>query len=185
MDNAALRLLLTLTAPPLIWLVYTAIYRLFFHPLATIPGPKLAALTHWYEFYFDVIQPGQYVFHIKRLHETYGPIIRITPREVHVKDVSFLKEIYPTSNARKREKDAFQLRNLGLPFATAGTRDHELHRQRREALNPFFSQRRVFELEPLLKKKVAQLGSHLQAATKPEGTDIANLSDLYYAFARE
>jgi hypothetical protein len=49
-----------------------AIRRLYFHPLAHIPGPKLAALTWWYEFYFDVIQQGRYVFKIQELHKQYG-----------------------------------------------------------------------------------------------------------------
>ena len=54
------------------WLVSNAFYRLFLHPLSPIPGPKLAALTYWYEFYYDVIKPGQYVFKIKDLHKQYG-----------------------------------------------------------------------------------------------------------------
>ena len=49
-----------------------AIRRLWFHPLAHIPGPKLAALTWWYEFYFDGIQQGRYVFKIQELHKQYG-----------------------------------------------------------------------------------------------------------------
>jgi hypothetical protein len=49
-----------------------AIRRLWFHPLSHIPGPKLAALTWWYEFYFDIIQPSRYVFKIQELHEEYG-----------------------------------------------------------------------------------------------------------------
>ena len=52
--------------------IYGIIYRLLLSPLAAIPGPKLAAVTSWYEFYYDVIQPGQYVFKIKELHEKYG-----------------------------------------------------------------------------------------------------------------
>ena len=54
------------------WMIYTIIYRLFLSPLAKIPGPKLAALTSWYEFYYDVVQPGQYVFKIKDMHKKYG-----------------------------------------------------------------------------------------------------------------
>ena len=100
-------------------------------------------------------------------------------------DVTFLEEIYPTSNARKREKATFQLRNLNLPYATAGTKDHTLHRRRREALNPFFSQKRVLALEPLIKKKVSQLSEHLDAAALNGGRKVVNLYDLYYALARE
>ena len=49
-----------------------AIYRLFFHPLAKFPGPKLAALTRYYEAYYDVVQNGQYTFKIEKLHKEYG-----------------------------------------------------------------------------------------------------------------
>ncbi len=58
-----------------IWLVYLmslAFYRLYFSPLAKFPGPKLAALTLWYEFYYDVIKRGRYTWKIKELHGKYG-----------------------------------------------------------------------------------------------------------------
>ena len=62
---------------PLIFtlIVYTislAFYRLFFHPLARFPGPRLAALTRYYEAYYDVVQNGQYTFKIAELHRQYG-----------------------------------------------------------------------------------------------------------------
>ena len=52
-----------------------ALYRLYFSPLAKFPGPKLAALTFWVEFYHDVIQRGQYTFKIVKMHEKYGMCI--------------------------------------------------------------------------------------------------------------
>jgi hypothetical protein len=52
--------------------LYTIVYRLYFHPLCKIPGPKLAAVTWLYEVYFDLYLGGQFVFEIGRLHETYG-----------------------------------------------------------------------------------------------------------------
>jgi len=53
-------------------IVYTAIYRLYLHPLAKIPGPKLAALTFYYEVYYNLVKPGMFVWEIKRMHEVYG-----------------------------------------------------------------------------------------------------------------
>lgn len=48
-----------------------AFRRLRLHPLAHIPGPKLEALTWWYEFYYDGIQPGQFVFKIQEIHKIW------------------------------------------------------------------------------------------------------------------
>lgn len=48
------------------------LYRIFLHPLAQFPGPKLAAASRWYEFYYDVVLQGQYTFHVQKLHQKYG-----------------------------------------------------------------------------------------------------------------
>ncbi len=48
------------------------IYRLCLSPLAEVPGPKLAAATGWYEFYYDCLLAGKYIFEIERMHNTYG-----------------------------------------------------------------------------------------------------------------
>jgi hypothetical protein len=55
-----------------LWFVVTAIYRLFFHPLAKFPGPRLAAITTFYEGYFDVVLKGKYTFRFEKLHKKYG-----------------------------------------------------------------------------------------------------------------
>lgn len=52
--------------------VLVATQRLFASNLSHIPGPKLAALSHWYEFYWNVVQPGRYIFKIQELHKLYG-----------------------------------------------------------------------------------------------------------------
>ena len=46
--------------------------RLYFHPLSHFKGPKIAALTRWYEFYHDVICDGTYVKYYPELHKKYG-----------------------------------------------------------------------------------------------------------------
>jgi hypothetical protein len=56
----------------LVYVLATSLYRLFFSPIRHFPGPKLAALTFWYEGYYDVVKDGRYTWKIKELHERYG-----------------------------------------------------------------------------------------------------------------
>lgn len=62
----------------ILYLVWVASYRLYLSPIAKFPGPKLAALTFWYELYHDVIRPGQYTWEIAKMHEQYGKIYLIS-----------------------------------------------------------------------------------------------------------
>lgn len=56
----------------IVYLVGLVIYRLYFSPLSKFPGPKLAAISKWYEFYYDVVLRGQFTFQIQRMHQKYG-----------------------------------------------------------------------------------------------------------------
>ena len=58
------------------YIVYGAIYRIFYSPIARFPGPRLAALTFWYEFYYDVVCKGRYSWKIQGLHKEYGKLTR-------------------------------------------------------------------------------------------------------------
>lgn len=55
-----------------LYFVLTSLYRLYFHPLRRFPGPKLAAITHGYEFYHDVFCRGMYLWEIEKMHKKYG-----------------------------------------------------------------------------------------------------------------
>ena len=59
---------------PLTCVLYGAIWHLCFSPLAGFPGPKLAALTMWYAFYFDIVKGGGglIIWEIARMHQVYG-----------------------------------------------------------------------------------------------------------------
>ncbi len=72
---------LTSDLTPFIWLALTGlgglaalvvIYRVFFHPLSRIPGPKFAAVSRVYDFYYDCVLGGKFAFKIEDLHKQYG-----------------------------------------------------------------------------------------------------------------
>lgn len=57
---------------PLLYLIILALQRLYFHPLSRFPGPRLAAISRSYEFYYDVIMDGIFVKQFPELHKIYG-----------------------------------------------------------------------------------------------------------------
>ncbi|KAK8230498.1 oxoglutarate/iron-dependent oxygenase [Phyllosticta capitalensis] len=138
-----------LAASAVVYFASVAIYRLYFSNIAKFPGPKLAALTYFYEFYYDWWQPYRFQFKIAELHKEYGPIIRITPTELHVSDPSFIDTLYASGN-RKREKYLAATKSLNLGESAFGTVTHDLHRIRRGAMNRFFSKASVAKLEPTI-----------------------------------
>ena len=100
------------------------------------------------------------------LHLSTGPIVRINPLELHVNDIEFYDEIY-ASGSRQRDVYDFSRRGLDAPLALGGTVKHDLHRHRRDALNPFFSKENVTKLEPLIQDKVNLLCDRISNVEQP------------------
>ena len=187
-----------------LYTLYGLIYRLYFSPLAKFPGPKLAAATRWYEFYYDVVQRNRFSWQIQKMHDRYGnfcplpfysfaglvgdgdipvgvlyldsllimwsagPIIRISPEELHVRDPDWFDELM-TGPARPRDKSETFAGRSGKE-SIFGTVPHDLHRLRRAALNPFFSKRSITAIEPLIQSKVDLLCAAL-GEYAPDGKD--------------
>lgn len=102
-----------------------------------------------YEFYYDIVGGGNYVFKIIELHKEYGPIIRINPHELHVSDPEFHSTIY-AGVGHKRDRDPWHTKSLTLPDSILASNPHDLHRKRRAALSPFFSMVSTRSLTPVV-----------------------------------
>ncbi|KAF4452141.1 cytochrome P450 oxidoreductase [Fusarium austroafricanum] len=149
------------------WFAFKLLQALYnispLHPLHKVPGPKLAAATYIPEFYHDVILFGRYTHAIKKMHEKYGPIVRINPHETHCADMAFSDEIY-AAGGRKRNKPAHQVAGSGAGTANAfGTIDHDLHRVRRAPVARFFSRAMIARLEEEIHDLVQTLCNKLLA----------------------
>jgi cytochrome P450 len=90
------------------------------------------------------------------MHERYGPIVRINPAELHIADANFYDEVY-AGGTKKRDKWPRFTRQFGIPESTFATVEHDLHRMRRSALNPFLSKGKVRELQPGIERVLGRL----------------------------
>ncbi|KIW87009.1 uncharacterized protein Z519_12306 [Cladophialophora bantiana CBS 173.52] len=115
------------------YLVSLAIYRLYCSPIAHFPGPKLAALSRWYEFYHKVVLRAQFTFHIADLHGKYGPIVRINLDELHVSDSEFWDTLYGPGRVDKAP------------------------------LLPLFSKKRIADFQPVIREKLDILCTKIDA----------------------
>jgi hypothetical protein len=154
--------------------VFSMGYKLHLHPLAHVPGPWYAALTHWYQFYYDVVQRGRFPWELERMHKRYGHIVRIAPNEVHIADPDFYDVLY-AGGSRKRNRNTFVLDGFGLPDTVIASKEHDLHRMRRTALNPYFSAQAIARIEPVVNERLRQLDEEpfdVEAAIMAMTTDI-------------
>ncbi|EXJ64851.1 hypothetical protein A1O7_01190 [Cladophialophora yegresii CBS 114405] len=163
------------------WQVLLYLYRLTLHPLAKFPGPKLAAASYWYEYYYDVSKEGRFIWKIMKLHEQYGPVVRINPNELHFNDPDFYEEIYHGKKHKTDRDKWFNLDHIGQGLAF--TIDHDLHARRRNALSPYFSMQSIRALEPRITDVVAIMLDRIQEAYQ-DGRTI-NLYHLFTAFAMD
>lgn len=83
--------------------VAVIVYRLLFHPLSRIPGPRLAAITRlWYAYQ---VRKGRARELTQMLHGKYGPIVRVTPNMVWFNTEDGFREVYSkTQNLNRTER---------------------------------------------------------------------------------
>ncbi|KAF8901808.1 cytochrome P450 [Mucidula mucida] len=132
--------------------IYLVVYRWYLHPLKTFPGPRLAAITDYYQCYFEVWKNGMFVQHLEELHEIYGPVVRIRPNELHFNTAEAFFAIYPSYTGFTKDPDFYT--SFGEDDSAFGMTNVQDHRIRQEILNPLFSRRAILKLENFVQDKV-------------------------------
>jgi cytochrome P450 len=106
--------------------------------------------------------------------QSAGPIVRITPDEVHLSDPAHYDFVYGMKSGFYKDHRFYGA--LGIDVATFGSINNDVHRRRRAALNPFFSRKKVLELEDIVHDKADKLCRilhHDKEANKPTNIDAA------------
>ncbi|KAJ9149242.1 Trichodiene oxygenase [Pleurostoma richardsiae] len=149
--------LIGVALPPAIflWILGTAVYRRYFHPLSKVPGPFLGSLSELYYFYWQYIKNGSLYLQFERLTKEYGPVIRIGPNEVVLTDPENYDKIYTAHT--KFYKDPNMYARGGGPTGIFSTIPNDAHRKYRAILNPFFSRRAMLDEEELVQQKALKL----------------------------
>uniref|UniRef100_L2GBV3 Cytochrome p450 71d7 n=1 Tax=Colletotrichum fructicola (strain Nara gc5) TaxID=1213859 RepID=L2GBV3_COLFN len=138
-------------------------YRLVLHPLACVPGPKIAALSNiWYAYH---ARNGRMLELGKTLHRRYGPMVRVGPNEVWFDSVDAFKHIY-ISTALQRPDITF------TPFPTftspetldlLSERNTARYRLQRRLIGPLYQTNHLKRYEPALDAVLARVISTLRA----------------------
>lgn len=92
--------------------------------------------------------------------------MRINPHELHVRDPDWYNELYAAGGRQRNKSKWFVGRSGGQ--STFGTVEHNHHRLRRTALNPFFSKSSISAIEPLIQDKVDKLCQAMDEYTNSE-----------------
>lgn len=141
------------------YVVALVIYRLYFHPLAKFPGPKLNAISSLPSIY--LLLRGRLPLVNKQLHDKYGSVVRVSPNELSFNSAPAWDGIYgfKTNGRKNMHKDPIHVGSVDpLPGASTLTMsDDANHTRQRRALAHSFSERALKEQEYIIQHHVDSL----------------------------
>ncbi|KAF4125513.1 Cytochrome P450 [Geosmithia morbida] len=96
----------------LLLLLVTFAYNITFHPLADVPGPRLAAISStWLASHAKNGRLGELG---RTLHSQYGPAVRVAPDQVWFNSRAAFKAIYRPGSGFEKSDYYRQYHPLGL-----------------------------------------------------------------------
>lgn len=108
--------------------------------------------------------------------------MRISPYELHISDPDFYSEIY-ASNTKIQDKYAWQVKSGDSAQAMGFTISHEHHRERRQAVDRFFSKQSVTKLEGVIQERIETLCARLEEHRRSR--NVINLTDAFLALTMD
>jgi hypothetical protein len=131
-----LALLPTLLA---IYILTTAFYNLYLHPLSSHPGPLLGRLTKLSDVYHAY--RGDKHIHLYHLHARYGSVVRFSPNSLSINDPTALKAIYGHgANVQKSETFYHAFRAHPAAVSTLLATERVQHARKRRIMGQAFSE---------------------------------------------
>lgn len=149
--------------------VYQIIYNIFLSPLRRFPGPLLYTAT---SIPYDIAcARGDAVTVLSRLHDEYGPVVRVRPTELSYIDGHVWKDVYGFRSGKEEwfKGDVIHYLN-GVPGIISAPKD--AHRRYRRSLAHAFSSQGLQEQAPRIKSHVDRLVEGLGQQSQARSVDI-------------
>ncbi|PVH94268.1 cytochrome P450 [Periconia macrospinosa] len=134
------------------YVLCTAIYRLYFHPLAKFPGPfwaRISTFPSWWHTRF-----GDRHLWLYSLQEKYGPEFRYRPDGVLINTPSAFKKVFgPTGNVKKSDYYKGWPRHVNAINTWSAT-NVDQHARKRRVMNYAFSEAAMRSAEVFLHSNI-------------------------------
>lgn len=149
------------------------VYRCYFDPLSSYPGPKIAASTRlWYVYH---MMTGNLTNEIRKLHRKHGTVVRVAPNELSYNTSNSWNDIYGFRNGKaEMAKDTPFYTNESQPPGILSAK-REKHALFRRLMSRGFSEAALREQEPIIIGYVDLLMQRLRENSK-EGKSIEMVS---------
>jgi cytochrome P450 len=155
------------------------VYRVWFHPLAGIPGPFLARLTGLWRTYHYF--RGTWHDDILALHNTYGRVVRIAPGELSVVDGDTLKRLYGHGKPAKKTPWYSTWEIPGASTAFFAQQDPKYHAFLRKRVSHVYSMTSIVAMEPYIQSCLDLMLQLLQKYA--DSGETVDMSEWTNAFA--
>ncbi|KAJ5475121.1 Cytochrome monooxygenase lcsI [Penicillium diatomitis] len=165
-------LLMTLSA-----VLYKVVYELYWSPLGRFPGPKLWAITP-IPSQLSVVK-GYNHLDVLALHEQYGPVVRLGPRELAFFTARAFRDVHLSRPGGCLPKDpsTYSPTPNGVDNVVT-TLNQVVHARQRRLLAPAFSERALKEQEGLIMGYIDTLIAKLRAQVQ-RGSSVVDMKDWF------
>ncbi|KAI0122835.1 isotrichodermin C-15 hydroxylase [Xylariales sp. AK1849] len=165
-----------LFASYLLYIASNVLYNLYWHPLASFPGPLLGRASRL-PWTFALLR-GTLVFDSPDLHKKYGPVVRVAPNELAFLDPRVWRDVMGGGASDIPKWSGMYSVPAFLPPHLQNTTSKEHHRVLRKALAPGFSDASLRAQEPMMLEYVTALIRRLKEKCKDSTVDM----EMWYRY---
>ncbi|KAK3988501.1 Pisatin demethylase [Cladorrhinum sp. PSN332] len=151
------------------------------NPLRKYPGPFLAAFTNLWRFNLCLTKAFTYTDTIKKLHEKYGPVVRIGPNTLDLDYPELIRIIYSTDGKwikTKMYENNSTYMDGKQTWTIFSTQDQAYHARIKRPIVKYFTLGNVLGIEPhmnvVIKDFIKHLDTRFAAGPNPKDFDLVS-----------